>query len=149
MRRRALALDLGKTRIGAAVSDPLGWTAQPLETIQVRSIRDTLARVRDWIEQYQVGTVVVGMPYNMDGTEGEQAQWARHVGERLAGKFPDVKIVYWDERLTTSASESVLLESGMTRKKRKTHRDQLAAMLILQSYLEFQRQPRSAEKEGQ
>ncbi len=139
VRPRVLGLDLGRKRIGAAISDPFGWTAQPLETIRVESIPDALAHLQTLVRRHEVATIVVGLPLNMDGSQGEQALWVRRTGERLARDLADVPIVYWDERLTTSVSESVLIESGMTRKKRKEHRDRLAAMLILQSYLDFQR----------
>jgi len=136
---RILALDLGKIRIGVAVSDPLGLTAQPLETIQVQSIDEALARIREIAEANAVGTIVVGMPYNMDGTKGQQAQWVERISERLGRAMPAAAIVFWDERLTSSASESILIESGMRRRRRREHRDKLAAVLILQSYLESRR----------
>lgn len=137
--RRFLGLDLGQTRIGVAVSDPLGWTAQPLGTIQARSPKQAVSRICEMVRQYGVGTIVLGLPYKMDGTEGAQATWVRQFGERLTRKIGPVAVVYWDERLTTAASESLLIESGLRRKERKQHRDKIAAALILQTYLEHRR----------
>lgn len=137
--KRVMALDLGKARIGVAVSDALGLTAQPLETIRTKSRQEAQGLIRKTARRMDVGTIVVGMPYNMDGTEGEQAQWARRFGEQLEERMKNVEIVYWDERLTSVASESILIESGMKSPKRKQHRDQVAAALILEAYLESRR----------
>jgi len=136
---RILALDLGRARIGVAVSDLLGWTAQPLETIRVRSRRQVITRIRDLVREYEISIILLGMPYNMDGSEGPQANWVRKFGEQLslAIKRPDV--VYWDERLTTFESESFLAEAGVKSRKRKQYRDKIAAALILKDYLDAQR----------
>lgn len=134
---RILALDLGRTRIGIAVSDPLRWTAQPVGVMKTRPVDQALAEITRLVAEYEAGVIVLGMPYNMNGSEGEQAVWVRRFGNQLARKVKEVQIVYWDERLTSVASESLLVESGMSRKKRKSHRDKIAAALILQSYLEY------------
>jgi putative Holliday junction resolvase len=134
--QRILALDLGKARIGVAVSDPLGWTAQPVEMIPARPADKAIGRIRALAGEYDVTTIVVGLPVKMDGNEGEQAAWVRQFAGRIARAVRGVSIVYWDERLTTAASESLLIESGVSRAKRKQHRDKIAAALILQSFLE-------------
>ncbi|KPL09210.1 hypothetical protein AMJ85_07015 [candidate division BRC1 bacterium SM23_51] len=137
--QRFLGLDLGRARIGVAVSDPLGWTAQPVGVIHARSPKKAVARIRETVRRYEVGTIVLGLPYKMDGTEGAQASWVRQFGERLTREIKGVDVAYWDERLTTAASESLLVESGLRSKERKQHRDKIAAALILQSYLEHRR----------
>jgi len=145
--RRILALDLGQARIGVAVSDLLGWTAQPLEVIQTRRPPVAIARIKKLVEEYEAGTVLLGMPYNMDGTEGPQAQWVRQFGTRLARAVKRVEIVYWDERLTTVESDQLLMEWGMNNKKRKARRDKIAAALILKSFLES-RESQSGRRGG-
>ena len=137
--QRILALDLGQARIGVAVSDLLGWTARPVAIIKARPTDKAVARIKEFVKQYEVRTVVIGMPYNMDGTEGPQATWTRQFGQRLARAIKGVTIVYEDERLTTVESDSLLMESGVRSRKRKERRDKIAAALILQSYLESQR----------
>jgi len=141
--QRILALDLGEARIGVAVSDPLGLTAQPVGMIRTKSIKDALAQVAALVAQYSPQAVVLGLPINMDGTEGDQAAWVRQFGRRLAGRIAGVEIVYWDERLTSVASDALLADSGLTSRKRREYRDKIAAALILQAYLESRR-PRDA-----
>jgi len=143
--KRILALDLGRARIGVAVSDPLGWTAQPLEIVSARPAEKAVARIRDLVARFDVGVILVGLPRNMDGTEGPQAEWTREFGDRIGQDVEGVEIVYWDERLTTTQSEALLVDAGMRRKKRKSHRDKIAASLLLQSYLEYLRSRREAE----
>jgi putative Holliday junction resolvase len=137
--KRILALDLGQARTGVAVSDLLGWTAQPVGIIKTCPHQKAIARIRDMVREYEVGTIVLGMPYNMNGTEGPQAVWVRQFGERLSRAIKGPAIVYWDERLTTFESEELLIESGMKSRKRKQHRDKIAAALILRAYLEHLR----------
>jgi len=146
--KRVLALDLGQARIGVALSDVLGWTAQPVGTIQARSSEQAIGHIRRMVREHEVGTIVLGMPYNMDGSEGPQAAWVRQFGERLAAAVPEITVVYWDERLSTVASESFLIETGMTGRKRRQHRDKIAAALILQSYLEHQRSRPARQTDG-
>ena len=137
--KRILALDLGQVRTGVAVSDSLGWTAQPIGVIKTCPYQKAVARIRDLVRQYEVGTIVVGMPYNMTGSEGPQAAWVRQFAKRLARAVKGTEIAFWDERLTTFEAEELLIESGMRGPKRKQHRDKIAAALILQSYLEHLR----------
>jgi putative Holliday junction resolvase len=145
LRKRILALDLGEVRTGVAVSDPFGWTAQPVEVVQTRSTDHLIRRISELVREYEVETLLVGMPLNMDGTEGAQARWVRQFGARLSREIPGPEIVYWDERLTTFESEEVLIESGVKSRKRKSRRDKIAAALILRSYLEHQRRTRPSE----
>ncbi|MBM3335172.1 Holliday junction resolvase RuvX [Candidatus Sumerlaeota bacterium] len=134
--RRFLGLDLGKARIGVAVSDPLGWTAQPVGSVPAQPRQRAVSRIKNLVKQYDVGTIVVGLPLNMDGTEGRQAAWTRKFAECLGRALRGVEVVLEDERLTTAQSESLLIESGMRREKRRQKRDVIAAALILKSYLE-------------
>jgi len=133
--RRIMALDVGTKRIGVAVSDPLGWTAQGLTVLQrepeTRLWEDMAALLRE----YDVGEIVVGYPKNMDGTIGPRAREAEAFAEQVQRRFQR-PVTLWDERLTTVAAERSLLEADLSRKKRRQAVDQLAAVLILQSYLQ-------------
>ncbi|MBB5173175.1 Holliday junction resolvase RuvX [Texcoconibacillus texcoconensis] len=134
---RVLGLDVGTKTIGVAVSDAFGWTAQGLETIH----RDPnhqdqdFERLRTLIDEHEVEKVVVGLPKNMNGTIGERGQaceaFADAVSERL-----DIDVAMWDERLSTSAAQQTLLEADVSRKKRKKVIDKMAAVFILQGYLD-------------
>lgn len=128
-------MDVGDKTIGVAVSDELGWTAQGLETIKRQSKEKDLARLKEWIAQYQVGAIVVGLPKNMNGTIGPRAEFcqafARFLEERTS-----LPVHMWDERLTTMAAERMLIAADVSRQKRKTVIDKMAATLILQGYLD-------------
>jgi putative Holliday junction resolvase len=132
---RILGLDVGDKTIGVAVSDEMGWTAQGLETIRRESKEKDLARLKEWIAQYQVAEIVVGLPKNMNGTIGPRAElcqsFARFLEERTS-----LPVHMWDERLTTMAAEKMLISADVSRKKRKTVIDKMAATLILQGYLD-------------
>ncbi|WP_126427883.1 Holliday junction resolvase RuvX [Brevibacillus marinus] len=132
---RILGLDVGERTIGVAVSDEMGWTAQGLVTIQRQSPEADYARLLQLIEQYQVKEIVVGLPRNMNGTigpRGESCQrFARQLAERTA-----LPVRLWDERLTTMAAEKMLIAADVSRKKRKRVIDKMAAVLILQGYLD-------------
>jgi putative Holliday junction resolvase len=118
-----------------AVSDELGWTAQGVETIRRQSKEKDLARLKEWIQYYQVGEIVVGLPKNMNGTigaRGESCQaFARWLEERTG-----LPVRLWDERLTTMAAERMLITADVSRQKRKNVIDKMAATLILQGYLD-------------
>ncbi len=135
---RILGLDYGSKTVGVALSDPLGLTAQPLETIQRKEenkLRRTLARIEELVREYQVERIVLGFPRNMNHTIGERGEKTlifRDMLERRTG----LPVVLWDERLTTVAAERVLMESGVRRENRKEVIDQIAASLILQGFLE-------------
>ena len=139
---RALGLDLGTKTIGLAVTDELGITAQGLPTLERRGPRKDLEALAERVTEYSVDRFVIGLPLNMDGSEGDRAAFTRKFGTALeeATKLP---VIYWDERLTTVAAHAALREVGASRKKRKEVIDQVAAVLILQGWLESQRPPSS------
>jgi putative Holliday junction resolvase len=133
---RVLALDLGKRRIGLAVSDELGLTAQGLPTLQRTNKAQDLETLRRLIRDKGVALVVVGQPLHMSGTQGRQANHAAQFARTLQANA-QVEVRLWDERLTTVEAGRVLKESGMSRQKQKAAIDRLSAVLILQSYLDF------------
>ena len=137
---RVMGLDVGTKTIGVAVSDELGLTAQGVTTVRRKNKREDVAALQALIAEHEVGKVVVGLPLNMDSTEGARAQACRAFGEQLATATA-LPITYQDERLTTVAAERVLLDGGLSREKRKTVIDQVAASLILQGWLDAQRPP--------
>ena len=129
-----MALDLGKRRIGLAVSDELGLTAQGLETMQRTNIREDVSRLADVVSKYGVGEIVLGNPLHMDGREGRQVEWVKDFAERLRGRLA-VPVRLWDERLTTVEAERMLKTSGISIRKRALAVDRVAAVLLLESYL--------------
>ena len=132
---RILALDLGKRRIGLALSDELRVTAQGLKTLERTNIREDLARLCQLVTDNNVSRIVIGNPLHMSGREGFQAEKAHDFGARLqaASNRP---VEYWDERLTTVEAQRVLRESGISIEKRAKAVDQLAAVILLESYLD-------------
>jgi putative Holliday junction resolvase len=135
-KRRVLALDLGKKRIGLALSDPLGITAQGLPTLQRTNIRADLTALASLVEERGVGLILMGYPLHMSGREGRQADYTRDFGERLAART-GLPIRYWDERLTTVEAQRVLKSSGISIAKRASAVDQLSAQILLASYLDL------------
>jgi putative pre-16S rRNA nuclease len=137
--KRLLGLDVGDKTLGVAVSDELGLTAQGLAVRQRTTLAADLTVLRETCSRYEVEAIVVGLPKNMDGSLGGQAQktlaFIEHVRRAVA-----VPVIAWDERLTTQAAERALLETNTSRRRRKVLRDRLAAQLILQSYLDWRRQ---------
>jgi putative holliday junction resolvase len=136
--RRVLALDVGKRRIGLAVSDELGLTAQGLETLHRNRIRDDLARLQELTKQLNVGILLIGKPLHMSGDESRQSEYTREFADRLASQT-SLPVVFWDERLTSAEAERMLRETGASLDQKKKSVDRLAAMLLLESYLEFRR----------
>jgi len=132
--RRVLALDLGRKRIGLALSDELGITAQGLPTLQRTTIREDLRHLSQLIQQNSVTVVVLGLPLHLSGSEGRQAAWVREFGERLFAQT-GVPIRFWDERLTTVEANRVLKQSGVSLQKRIRAVDKLSAVILLESYL--------------
>ena len=128
---RILGLDIGSKRIGIAISDELGITAQPLETIKAGDLR----KVVDLIKEYKVEELVVGLPLNMNGSEGPKAREVISLAGSLKEKI-SVPLKMWDERLTTMAVEKELIRADVSRQRRRRSIDKLAAQLILQSYLD-------------
>ncbi len=136
---RVLALDLGKRRIGLALSDPLGITAQGMETMQRGNIRGDLAELAGLISEKGVSLILMGKPLHMRGHEGRQVEYTRDFAERL-GKATGVPVEFRDERLTTVQAERVLREGGVNmREDRARSIDRLSAVLLLQDYLDSRR----------
>ena len=135
---RILALDLGKRRIGLALSDPLGVTAQGQETLERTNVRADLARLREIAIENNVSRIVIGNPLHMSGQEGRQAEYARDFGARLHGAT-GLPVEFWDERLTTVEAQRVLRQSGVSIEKRAKAVDRLAAVILLESYLDSRR----------
>lgn len=140
--RRLIGLDVGSKTVGVAVSDELGYTAQKLETIKIDESKFNfgMKSIKKLVREYDPAGFVLGLPKNMDGTEGASADRSRAYGDRLKNKF-DLPIYYSDERLTTIESRRVLVEEAgiHDRKARKEVIDQMAAVLILQNYLDLNR----------
>ncbi|MCZ0716701.1 Holliday junction resolvase RuvX [Aerococcus kribbianus] len=135
---RTMGLDVGSKTVGVAVSDALGWTAQGVEIVAINEEEAdfNMKRLGQLIQEYEVSTVVIGLPKNMNNSEGPRAEASRNYGDLLTQHFP-VQVVYQDERLTTVQAERMLVEKGdVSRKKRKKVIDKLAAVLILQNYLD-------------
>jgi len=132
---RYLGIDFGTRRIGVAVSDELGLTAQPLATLEVSSEQEALSAIRELIDRYGILDVVVGLPKNMNGSLGPAAEAALAFAGRLQ-ESGSINTTMWDERLTSKAAERLLIEADLSRAKRKRHIDQLAAVLILQGFLD-------------
>jgi putative Holliday junction resolvase len=131
-----LALDVGKKRIGLAVSDELGWTAQGLETLERTRIRDDLARLKEVADRWSIETLLVGQPLHMSGEQSRQGEYTREFAARLQ-EYLKLPVIFWDERLTSMEAERVLRESGASLEKRKQAIDRMAAVLLLESYLEY------------
>lgn len=132
---RILGLDVGDKTIGVAVSDLLLLTAQGITTIRRESKKKDFKALEDLINEYKIKKVVVGLPKNMNGSLGPQSEKTMKFAKKLKNKF-DVEIIYIDERLTTVSAERVLIEGDMRRSKRKKVIDKVAAVFILQSYLD-------------
>ena len=136
---RILGLDYGSKTVGVAVSDPLGLTAQGVEIIRRKSenkMRQTLARIEELAAQYQAEKIVLGLPKSMDNTLGDRAEKSlelKGILERRTG----LAVVMWDERLTTVSANRVLMEEGVRRERRKERVDEIAAIFILQGYLDY------------
>jgi putative Holliday junction resolvase len=132
---RVLALDVGKKRIGLALSDPLGITAQGLPTLHRTRIREDMDTLAAIAAEHEVTLILVGNPLNMNGQESHQGAYTREFGERL-GARTGIEIRYWDERLTSREADRVLRESGVSIEKRARPLDRLSAMILLESYLD-------------
>ena len=134
--QRILALDFGEKRIGVAVSDPLNIIAQSVGVIERKGIKKDLKKVGELVKEYEAEKIIVGLPLNMDGTEGKSANRAMDFVKELKKEI-QVEVEMLDERLTTAQGERVFLEADMSRKKRKQNLDKIAAQLILQNYLDL------------
>ncbi|HIS55045.1 MAG: Holliday junction resolvase RuvX [Lachnospiraceae bacterium] len=146
---RILGLDYGSKTVGVAVSDPLKITAQTVETIvrkEENKLRKTLARIEELVKEYEVESIVLGLPKNMNNSLGDRAEKTmefRSMVERRTG----LPVVLWDERLTTVAAERTLIESSVRRENRKEYIDQIAASFILQGYLDARSMKREKQSE--
>lgn len=130
-----MGLDVGTRTVGVAVSDALGITAQGVTTVRRTNMKTDLGELSRIATEYEVNRVVVGLPLNMNGSEGPRAAFSRAFGASLH-KATGLPIEFWDERLTTVAAQRVLLEADLSRKKRREVVDQVAAQLILQGWLD-------------
>ena len=133
-----MGLDVGSKTIGVAISDELGLTAQGLTTVRRSNLKADLAGLEAIAAEHRVDRLVVGLPLNMNGTEGPRAAESRKLGE-AAAKALELPVEYWDERLSTVAAERVLIEADLSRKKRRGVIDQVAASIILQGWLDARR----------
>ena len=141
---RIMGLDLGSKTVGVAISDPLLITAQGIEIIRRKEenkLRQTLARIEALIGEYEVDTIVLGLPKNMNDTLGERAQFSLEFKEKLERRT-GLPVVMWDERLTTVAADKAMMEAGIRRENRKEHVDRIAAVFILQGYLDSREKTR-------
>ena len=136
---KIMGLDLGSKTVGVAISDSLLITAQPVETItrkEENKLRQTLARIEELIEKNDVERIVLGYPKNMNDTIGDRARFSEEFKDKLERRT-GLEVILWDERLTTVAADEALIESGVRRENRKKYVDQIAAVFILQEYLDY------------
>lgn len=136
---RILGLDFGSKTVGVAVSDPLLLTAQGVEIVRRQSpnkLRQTLARIEEIIKEYEVDRIVLGYPKNMNNTEGERCERTKEFKGMLERRT-GLSVVLWDERLTTVSADNYMMESGIRREDRKKYVDEIAAVFILQGYLDY------------
>jgi putative Holliday junction resolvase len=132
-----MGLDVGSKTVGIALSDELGWTAQGLKTLKINEEKNEFGfdEIGQLIKEYEVSKVVIGLPKNMNGSIGPRGEASQQYAKEIETKFA-VETVLWDERLTTMAAERILLEADVSRKKRKKVIDKMAAVMILQGYLD-------------
>ena len=133
---RAMSLDVGTKTIGIAVGDATGTLASGIETIRRTNLERDFLRLEELVREYEVSVIVVGYPKNMNGTIGERATKTEEFANLVQERFPLIKIVLWDERLSTVAAERVLIDADLRRNKRKKIIDMMAAVVILQNYLD-------------
>jgi putative holliday junction resolvase len=136
---RVMGLDVGTKTVGVAISDAFGWTAQGIETIKIDEANEKfgMERVAELIKLHEVSSFVVGYPKNMNNSIGPRAEASERYAELLRETF-EKPVFLWDERLTTSAAEKMLISADVSRKKRKEVIDKMAAVMILQGYLDSQ-----------
>ncbi|MDP9132644.1 MAG: Holliday junction resolvase RuvX [Nitrospirota bacterium] len=145
--RRILAIDHGSKRIGFALSDELGWTAQPLETFHRRNPDADIRHIQDLVREHEVGQVLVGMPFRLDGEIGPAAKVVEAFIQLLEAAL-SVPVITWDERMTTCAAEDLLIAADVSRRKRKGIVDRIAAAILLQSYLASLEKPAASSADG-
>lgn len=144
---RILALDVGKKRIGLAVSDELGITAQGIETLQRGRIRDDLEELKEIANHWHVETLLVGKPLHMSGAESRQSEYTGEFAARLSRRL-GLPVVFWDERLTSVEAGRILKETGASLDQRKKAVDRLAAVLLLESYLGYRESAEPTQEGG-
>lgn len=133
---RIIALDVGDKTIGVAVSDELGLTAQGVEVIRRTSEANDFKRLVEIIDIYDADTILIGLPKNMNGTIGPRGELVQRFAQKIKGFLPMYKVVLWDERLSTVAAEKILISADVSRAKRRKVIDKMAAVFILQGYLD-------------
>jgi putative Holliday junction resolvase len=141
---RMLALDVGKKRIGLAISDELAITAQGIETVERTRIRADLEKLKEVASRWKVTALLVGEPLHMSGAESRQSKYTREFAARVS-EYLKLPIVFWDERLTTVEAERILRDSGASLEQRKKEVDRLSAVLLLESYLSYRRMQREGD----
>lgn len=134
--QRKMGIDYGDKRIGIAMTDALCIISSPFEVYPNKGVEDALNHIVGLVKQYNVGEIAMGLPLNMDGTEGERALIHRQFGENLA-KLSGVRVEFVDERLTSAEAEEILISSGVRREKRKELIDKISAQIILQTYIDM------------
>lgn len=145
---RIMGLDFGSKTVGVAISDPLLITAQGIEIIRRKEenkLRRTCARIEELIEEYEIEEIVLGYPKNMNDTLGERIEKTNEFKEMLERRT-GLEVHLWDERLTTVAADKAMIEAGVRREERKEHVDKIAAMFILQGYLDYRAVQKNAEE---
>lgn len=147
MNARILGLDPGDRRIGVAIADPTGTIASPDRFIDTNKV-DVASAIKELCEELEVALIVVGLPLSLDGHEGPSALAAREFGASLE-RATGIDVVFQDERFTTKTAEDALISGGVKRKKRKLTRDQVAAAVMLQNYLDRRRNDAGSEHEGE
>ena len=138
LKQKIIGLDVGSKTVGIAISDLMGWTAQGLDTLHINEEKNELGidQLVEIIENENVGTVVIGLPKNMNNSIGFRGEASLQYKEKLQQAMPTLEIIMWDERLSTKAAERSLLEADVSRQKRKKVIDKMAAVFILQGYLD-------------
>ena len=138
LKKKILGLDVGSKTVGIAISDLMGWTAQGLDTLQINESENQLGidQLVQIVKKENVGTIVIGLPKNMNNSIGFRGEASLQYKEQLQESLPTVKLIMWDERLSTMAAERSLLEADVSRQKRKKVIDKMAAVFVLQGYLD-------------
>lgn len=137
LQHKILGLDVGSKTVGIAISDLMGWTAQGLDTLRINEENEEfgIEQLKQIVTDHSVDTIVIGLPKNMNNSIGFRGEASIHYKELINASMPNVKVVMWDERLSTMAAERSLLEADVSRQKRKKVIDKMAAVFILQGYL--------------
>lgn len=134
---RILAMDVGDRRIGMAVSDVMGWTAQGIDTLERKNKKYDKEQIAKTIDLYHPEKLVLGLPRNMNGTIGPQGEKVKAFGDFIKKEVYQGEIIYWDERLTSVLANRIMIDADVSRKRRKDKVDMMAAIFILQSYLDY------------